>query len=489
MLLSKTKYLSGLQCPKLLWMHYHARERIPEFDAATQARFDQGHEVGRLAQQLFPGGIEIVWSKGLRQTVKDSLALLPQRKPLYEASFVFGDIYARADILNPAPGGKWDIVEVKSSTEVKDVHLADLAVQRYCYQGAGIPIRRCYLMHIDSAYVRRGAVEPAGLLIAENVTRKLRAFSKGIESRIDEMLATIAVTECPAADIGPQCSDPYECPLIGLCWERVNRWDDNIFTLNNLGAKAWALYKQGIERNSRIPEDYELQSRQMIQVAAERTGQPNVDGKAIQRFLARLTPPFYFLDFETFMTAIPLLDNSRPYQQVPFQFSLHTLADLAQEPKHYSWLWDGKDDPRRLMLEQLKELLGHEGSIVIYNIAFEPARLREAAEAYPDYAEWVKGIKERIIDLMAPFKSYAVYYPCQHGSASIKAVLPALTGKSYDDLAISDGGTASDEFLRVMFTDVDNKDRRTVRHNLKEYCGLDTYGMIEIIRRLRSIAL
>ncbi|MDA0323941.1 MAG: DUF2779 domain-containing protein [Verrucomicrobia bacterium] len=486
--ISKSKYLAGLQCAKLLWTHYNARQLLPAPDASTQAIFDQGHVVGELAQSLYPGGVEVTMDRGIDQTIKDTQALLQARKPIFEGSLNYGGVYARADVLNPVAGGKWDIIEVKSSTSVKDVNVADLAVQRYCYEGAGLKIRRCYLMHINRDYVRKGDIDASKLLIAEDVTGIVDERMQEVASEITAMQRTIAKKACPAVDIGPHCSDPYDCPMTSLCWAHVQKHERNVFTLPRIGGKAWDLYKTGVIANSEIPSAFSLGSNQAIQVEAERTETRHVEPVNIAEFLGGLKFPLYLLDFETFQAAIPMLENSKPYQQLPFQFSLHVAADMKAKPKHHAWLWDGDGDPRQLMLAELKRLIGPRGSIVSYNAVFEKGIMKTAVESVKSMKPWLKKINSRVVDLLVPFRKFWVYDPSQLGSASMKVVLPALTGKSYSDMEISDGGMASREFLRVMFTDVDPEERRRVRSDLEAYCGLDTLGMLDILQALSSMA-
>jgi hypothetical protein len=197
--------------------------------------------------------------------------------------------------------------------------------------------------------------------------------------------------------------------------------------------------------------------------------------------------PIYFLDFETFATAIPLIDKARPYQAIPFQYSLHVLNSLDEKPVHHSYLAPGPIDPRPDILSGLKKLLGSKGTILTFNSSFEIGRLNEMTTEFPEYRSWFEKIKSRIADLIVPFKGFAYYHPDQHGTASMKSVLPALTGKSYADLSIADGTTASLKFLRVTFGDVPAKERERVRKDLEIYCGLDTEGMIDILRTLHKI--
>jgi hypothetical protein len=168
--ISKSKFISGLQCHKLFWVYYHDKQRIPETDPSTQALFDQGQQVGELATTLFPGGIKIGWGEGFEAAIEQSKRALQERRPIYEASFGYGRAFARADILDPVENGQWDLIEVKSTTSVKEEHLQDVAFQRYIYEGAGIPIRACRVMHIDNTYVRLGDLQPVRLFKQQDVT-------------------------------------------------------------------------------------------------------------------------------------------------------------------------------------------------------------------------------------------------------------------------------------------------------------------------------
>jgi len=241
--------------------------------------------------------------------------------------------------------------------------------------------------------------------------------------------------------------------------------------------------KEGILELAQIPESYELNEKHQIQVDCEKTGKPYIDQKKIKEFLKKIQYPAYYMDFETFGAAIPMFDDSRPYQQIPFQFSLHVVKQKGASPEHYSYLADGPNDPRPSFMKKLKEVLGTKGSVIAYNAGFEIGKLKECAEVLPKYKEWVLSVEERIVDLLKPFQAFAYYHPMQDGRCSIKNVLPVLTGKSYDDMEIGDGGTASAEYFRVTFTE-DNKDKALVRKLLEEYCGLDSMGMVDIIEQL-----
>ena len=494
--LSKSKYLSGLRCHKLLWYYYNAKDQIPAFDAQTQAIFDQGHLVGSLAKKLYPDGIEIAGAANdfgkilelSKEAVTDATKCVPpnrvqHRRPLFEAAFKSGSAFARADILNPVGKNDWEIIEVKSSTEVKDVNLHDLALQRYAYEGAGLSITRCFVLHINNEYVRQGAVDPKLLFTKTDVTEDVRDLLKGVPGNLGTMLEVIRQKSSPDIAIGSHCSDPYGCPLQEVCWKFLA--EHNPLTLNYLKKeKAFELIHDGHLDVRRLPASVSLSDKQDIQVKALRSGKAHVDKEGIRGFLGQIEYPTCYLDFETFGTAIPMYDDVRPYEQIPFQFSLHIVESEGKKPRHESFLADGTSDPRPEILKRLKTLLGEKGSIVAYNASFEKDKLSKACEVFKDYAKWCKSIEPRFVDLLTPFKSFHYYHPDQRGSASIKAVLPALTGKSYEGMEISEGGTASLEYLRVTYGEVEEKERRRVRGELEKYCTMDTEGMVLIVDEL-----
>ena len=204
-------------------------------------------------------------------------------------------------------------------------------------------------------------------------------------------------------------------------------------------------------------------------------------------FLDELQYPLYFIDFETFMSAIPPYDNTGPFDNIPFQFSLHHVERPGSEPTHHAYLADGKKDPRPETLSRLKGLLGTKGTIIAYNMSFEITRLKECAEAFPEYRKWVEELIPRFTDLLVPFRGFDYYHPSQKGSAGIKKLALPLTGRSYDDMDIGEGGMASDEYVRVTFGKALGSEKQRVYEALLKYCELDTRVMIDIIEALRKI--
>jgi len=482
--LSKSKYINGVQCLKLLWVAVNDPTRMPPYGEATQHVFDQGHLIGNLAHHLYPDGINL-HTENIGENLKETKSTLKLRKPVFEAGFSGNRLYCRVDILNPAEDEAWDIVEVKSTNDVKEEQLYDVAFQRHCCQLAGLKINRCYIMHLNRDYIKQGDIDPHHLFITEDVTCSLGEFSEGIVQRVAEMLAVIDSDTCPETSVGRHCNDPYSCLLQEECWAHLPV--HHVMTLYSGRKLGEDLMGRGILDISDIPEDVTLNGKQQIQKHCVVCGQPHIDQDEIKTFLKSLRYPLYFMDFETFATGIPVYDGTSPYQNIPFQFSLHVITKPGAMVEHYAYLAASGDDPRPAFLSELKKSIGPKGSILVYYAAFEKSRLKELAGAFPEYQEWVDSINERIIDLNVPFRDFSYYHPKQLGSASLKQVLPVLTHLSYKDLEIGEGTTASLKFMEAAFGNVSDEERQKIRTDLLDYCGRDTVGMIEILKKLQEL--
>jgi len=482
-LLSKSKYLYGLQCPRYLWVACNEPDTIPAPDVNTQHIFDQGHLVSELAKRLFPVGIDVPTDNFIGN-VAMTKRFLNERRPLFEAGMLYGRVYSRIDILNPINDDEWDIIEVKSSTSVKEINLHDVSFQRLCCQDNGLRIGKCFLAYINNQYVRNGEVDPAQLFVLQDVSDEVAALSEGLRDRITKMLDAIGAPSCPEVTVGVHCSDPYPCPLTD-CWDSLP--EHNVFTLYRGGKKSDELYHSGVLSIADIPAGCKLNDKQRIQCACVVRGEPYIDKESVRGFLSSIRYPLHYLDFETISPALPLFDGTRPYQKIPFQFSLHVQVGPEAETQHYEHLADGPQDPRPKLLEHLRKAIGNEGSIIVYNQSFEEDVLRDLGVAFPEYREWAESMIGRMTDLIIPFRKFHYYHPRQKGSASIKSVLPAITGRGYEGLAIADGEMASIAFMNVTYGEVSKEERKRVRSDLVAYCGLDTEGMMRIVDRLREM--
>jgi hypothetical protein len=481
-LLTKTAYGYGLVCDRYFWIYQNEREQLPEADEATQAIFDQGHLIGDMAKSLFPDGMEIDWCKGHEAGIAQTASLLGERRPIFEAGFRHGDAHARADILKPSTGGGWELIEVKSSARVKEEHHHDVAFQKHVYAGAGISIRRCFVMCVDTAYVRKGELEANRLLKLTDVTADIKPLMAKVPPEVKRQLSVMRKPKPPDCSLGSHCSD---CPLYDQCWSFLP--ERHVFSLYRAGQKAFDLMDQGILKINDIPEEYSLTQRQSIQATCERTGEPHIEPKGIQAFLKQLKYPLCFLDFETLMAAVPPYDEMSPYEQVPFQYSLHVVSSPGASVEHHSYLSQGSTDPRPEVLSNLKKQLGSKGSIVAYNSAFETRVLERCVAHFPKYEKWLEAIRPRMVDLYAPFRDFHYYHPDQNGSASLKAVLPVLTGRSYEGFEIADGQAASLRFREMAFGNLEASRKKAIRKALETYCRQDAEGMLGIVNALQRM--
>jgi hypothetical protein len=476
--ISKSKFVQGLSCPRYLWYLFNAPEKLPPIDEATQALFDQGHEVGEYSKKVYPNGIEISRDNSPLDKTKD---LLKKRVPLFEAAFYYKNAYCKADIIAPIGKDEWDLYEVKSTTSLKDEHIQDIAFQIYCLTGAGLKIRDAHLVHINSEYVREGAIDTDKLFTIENVTDEASKIVPTVGDLVTGMITIIQNPKEPEPELGTECLDPDECPV---CLKDLPK--DNVTELYSFSRKAYHLLNQGVILIKDAP-DSDLNEKQLIEKNSVIAKKPHIEPPHIKKFLEKLKYPLYLLDFETVGPAIPLFDKSSPYQQIPFQLSLHILQKPGSKPEHFEFLADSPNDPRPKVVNALKAI-GSKGTILAYNASFEKRIIEALLELFPK-EKWLQSIIDRIDDLIIPFRSFWYYDPKQRGSCSLKAVLPALTGINYEHLEISHGDDAARKFLEATYKNkkISKEEKTKMRKALLAYCKLDTEAMVEILKVLEKV--
>jgi len=485
-ILTKSNYLLGLQCPKFLWITKHAKERIPEPDKIAQAKFKAGDIIGVFATKVFEGGIDLSgmeFQENLDKT-KESLEL---RKPIFEASVLVDNLFSRADVLLPVGIDEWDIIEVKSSTDVKDINIQDVSFQKYVCERAGLKIRHCILMHVNSEYVKDGDIEPKDFFFQADITEQVEEILGDVKENIEKMMENINGPE-PDFSIEDILTIKYD----NICLEEFmrNLPEENVFEFFRMfKTKRVELYQEGHIKMVDIPEDIKLNDKQKIQRRLAFDKGKHINKQEIKNFLNNLKYPIYYLDFETINPVIPKFDGMKPYKRIPFQFSLHIQDEPNGELKHISFLADGTSDPRPKFMQALKDDLGKSGSILVYNQAFEKGVMNECSDALPEFKGWYEeNILPRIKDLWDVFKNFDYYDPKQKGSTSLKAILPVLSDLDYSDIDINNGLLASLEYERITYEEeISEEEKLKVRESLEEYCKMDTLAEVKIVDGLKRV--
>jgi hypothetical protein len=487
-ILSKSTFIRGLQCPLSLYLNRKHPELRDPTPPELQKVFDTGTAVGLRARDLFPGGVD-AGPRGPRdhlESLRRTRGLIEEGAPvLYEAAFQHGRVLSIMDILVRAPSG-WRAYEVKSSTSVSETYVMDASLQYHVITGSGLPLEDISIVHLNSAYVRRGALEPGPLFTVQSVLAEALKNLDLVREEIEQMKKVLRGKRMPEVMIGEHCFSPYRCDFLGHCWRDVP--ENSVFDIARLPKKRmFELHAGGVTRIEDIPRDYPLTRGQRLQVESHLSGEEFIDREGLASFMAGIRYPLFFMDFETFMPAVPLYDESRPYQQIPFQYSLHYLAGPGGELRHFEFLAGAGHDPRREFIARLLGDTAPPGDILVYNAAFEILRLRELARDFPECQVEIEERIGRIRDLMVPFQRKLVYAPAMRGSYSIKAVLPALVPDSgYDGLAIADGGSAMAAFEGLQ-EETDPEKIRETRRALREYCQMDTLAMVKLWHHLEAL--
>ena len=490
-MLTKTKIMAGIQCEKRLWLQ--GKYPLPAKSLGERYHKEQGLDVKRKVRvhEWFPNH---KWVTGDNdQALVDNTRDLMDggAECLFGATFSSDGALVRCDILRKRDGA-WDLIKVKSSTwkgkdKVKGEHIDDLAVQWHIAESADVPLGGAFLMLVNSA----DCVFPdlSNLMKEEEVTDQVRARAAEISGLLRGFEAVIGSPDAPDIPIGEHCTKPQECQFMGHCWKDMPK-----VSIHTIPGLRWPKKKDMMKRGVLLAADADvkLTEPQQRYVDIIRSGKPVIDTDAIRAQLDKLEFPLYFLDFETINPAIPRIDGMRPYQHFPFQFSCHILRTEGGEVEHHEHLHKGKDtDPRPPLLSHLADCVSRTGSIVVWHGAAEKGFLKElASHATEEQKELLDGMADRLWDLELVFAGkkgdaekkdgFPPLYRHQDflGRTSLKAVLPALTDKSYDGLEIKDGKDAMGAW------DLTIHGKEDYTKELLEYCHLDTEAMVLIYRHL-----
>lgn len=446
----------------------------------------QGIEVGKLAQSLFPNGLLISEDyRNLNGAIEHTkTAIANNVSAIFEATFFFDNVLIRVDILKRNEDGSYDLIEVKSGTSVKKEHLPDCAVQLHVMQGLGFKINQVCIMHLNNKYVRQGKLDISRLFVIESITDKIANELENVPHYLEKIADVLSKNEEPFWQIGSICKNPYPCEFKKYCWRETA--ENSIYFLSRITPKQIQnLVDLDIHLIKDIPNEFDLTGSQRIQFYCEKNQNQFIDSEQIQDHLAQLQYPLYFLDFETIGYAIPEYDGTRPYQHLPFQYSLHVKRKPNSKLEHYEFLFDKKENPSRILAENLTQHIGSEGSVVVYYASFEGSRLNEMISSYPDLAPQLKSIYDRLWDLQIPFAKKWYCDPAFNGSASIKNVLPVLVPElSYKDLEIQKGDVAQLKYVELINSLEESINRKNIKDALLKYCSLDTLAMVYILSYL-----
>ena len=490
--LSKSKYCKCVQCKKIIWLNKYKPELA--IQTARESVLENGTKVGELAKSLFGKYEDIEFNKDLNIMIERTQKLL-QNKPniITEASFNYDNNFCSVDILKNDIDGV-EIYEVKSSTEVHDVYLDDASYQCYVLSNLGLNVKKVCIVYINNQYVRRKELEIDKLFNIEDITDIAMSKQNEIKNNIsmlNKYMEEHDENNEPTTDIGIKCSEPYDCEYWEYCTRDLPK--PNVFDIASGMRKDKKFEKYYEGKISFEDLQYEdLNPKYLEQIDFELNNlQPKIDKDAIRDLMDSLVYPLYFIDYETYQLAVPEIEGTRPYQQLPFQYSLHIIEEKGAPIEHREFLAEiGDKDFIRHFAESMIKDMPKNGSIIIYNKSFEPARNNEIARMYPDLKEEMDRLNSNMVDFLEPFKQRKYYCKEMHGSASIKAVLPALYPNDpeldYHNLpVVHNGGEASDAFLNLK--DKSKEEQEVIRHGLLVYCELDTYAMVKIWMKFKEI--
>lgn len=488
-MLTKTKFVEFMKCNNISWLEENYKAILNDDNKNTS----DGILVGNLARNIFGDYVLIDSSKYdqnelVRETKKHIEDLT---NVICEATFKYKDLLCKVDILKRNEDNTYNIYEVKASTytgKLDKNYLLDIAYQKYVVTNSLVDVKDTYLVLLNPKYIKKGELELNKLFKIINVNEYLTSIK--VDKYIYEYFKYIKEPDEPKIEVGSKCND---CKYNEYCFEKLNIKNDknSILKLYNC-RKKYDYINEGILTfediyNTKYFDDLNEFNQRIIDFYINKKD-IYYDKNRIKEFLSNIKFPIYFFDFETYQMPIPEFDNSKPYQQIPFQYSLH-IMDSDYNLIHKEFLGDGITDPRLALKNQMIKDLGDSGTIIAYNHSFEKTRIKELMDIFPEDRLVLEKINERFIDLADPFQK-CMYYNHLMRRTSIKDVLPSIFPTDptldYHNLEnVHKGDEASNAYLNLKNLDEENK--AIIRNSLLKYCCLDTYAMVKIYLYLLDI--
>lgn len=501
---SKSKYTTAFQCPKILWLREHKPEEEEPLSEQEQEILDNGNAVGDLAMGIFGDYVEVTahraddpdrldYAEMIRRTQAE---MAKGTENICEASFSYDGLYCAVDILRRENGG-WAIYEVKSASHRKDINIEDISYQKYVLEHCGVNVTGVYLVYLNSEYYRRGELDLKQLFVIEDVSTDVNNEIQNVEPVLEQTKQTLSMLDEPEKALSADCFTPYTCRFRNYCWRHLP--EHSVFNLYRMNtADKINYYNSGIISFADVANCTAIMHKTTasakiiaLQLETEGSDREIIDKDGIRDFLDTLYYPLYFLDFESMQPAVPLYDGTKPYMQIPTQYSLHYIEKEGAELKHKEFLAESGPDPRRAIAEKLCEDIPYGACVTAFNKSFEYTRIKELAEAFPDLRDHLLDMNANMKDFLDPFRAGYYYKDAFGGSFSIKSVLPGLFPDDpeldYHALeGVHNGGEAKTIFPKIK--DMSPEEREITRRNLLKYCELDTYAMVKIWQRLVEVS-
>lgn len=481
-----------------LWLKKYDKSKLPLIDDNLQAMFDSGNEFESYANQLYPQATKLGfnnYNEYLNLPSRTSDAINNNAPTILQGRLEAEGITCIFDILQKVGEKEFDLIEIKASTKAKPEHEYDLAFQFLVLEKAGYQVRNISVIHANKDYIRSGEIDPKSITDQTDVTQKVKALKEITQQQITAAFKVLEQKEIP--DTSPRYVNQIGVP--GVKW--FEEWMDiyktlkpnsdpyNIYELSYPSAEQIGkLEDADITQIVDVPDELVLRPKQLAQIKTTRENKRIIDSKKIQEFLDTFEYPLYFFDYETMSSVIPQFDGLSPYKDYPFQYSLHVLESPDAELKHLEYLHNENTNPMTGLLAQLQKDIGDTGTVLTWNMKFEKGCNLRMGKLYPEYAELLANLNERINDLMIPFSNMWFFDKDFFGSASVKKVLPVLAPElSYKELSVGEGLLAQRTWTQTVLEGKNQADRDQIMQDLSKYCTLDTFAMVRILEELKKV--
>ena len=482
--ISKSAFIKAEQCLKHFYLYKNHPYLRDSLSKEKQFIFKRGTDVGIFAQQLFPGGVDVTEGEKrdqqlFAQKTKDLIA--NGTKTIYEATFIYDDLLVMVDILSKQED-KWIAYEVKSSLKITDTYVKDACFQYYVIKNSLPDLVDFNLLTLNPKYVLENELEIEKLFKKTSVMKDALKNLEYFAHKTQVAKLTLEQGKIPDIKIGTHCFQPYECDFLGTCWKNTND-PSSVLTLGKLTKQAmFELYDSNIKRIDEIDINTIQHKEVKIQVKAAIEQKEQISQEDVKAFISTIKQPVCSLDIEVWMPAIPYYQGTKPFQQIPFLFSM--IYEEEKEIKNFSYFKPIEEDLRKEFLEQILLATKDFQSILMFDKSLEETVLNQLVELYPEYRKDIADLKNKIIDLAEPIRKGNYYHPEMKGNFTLKSIAPLVNQEAgFHSLEIQSGISAMYIYESLLVQNLIEAEQ--TKQQLIDYCEMDaliTYQLLNFFK-------
>ena len=486
--ISKSVFYRANRCSKFLFLNFHSPELKDPFPEDRKVLMRKSSEIKKLGEQLFPGGIKIYKAD---QALEESAAITQQKilesfDVLYDAVFVYNKLAVTVDVLKKESGG-WVTFEIKNSVRLSPIYIKDLKLVHYVLAHTLSDLIDIRVLTINPDYILKERINYSLFFNTHSVFSQVKSNPKEIEDQLELISQILSSNQEPQVSIGRHCTSPFDCEFLNHCWGDFP--DNSVLRISSIPIQdRLELWKKGQQSIHQIEDVNAFASNVKNQIISNLEGKEIVNLEKINLLEKKIKYPVLLFDMEFFSSAVPIIEGTKPFEQIPFAFTSFLVNEKNEILQEKVFVATPSLNTEEEIVIQLKDLLASCSSVMIYDKGMEMSWVRKLKKLRK-HSDFIQNWNKPVIDLYEPIRKGYYYHPEMKGKYSIKQVYQAVFGKDLFENNLISSGLLATYYYQTLFTETDSKLFEEIMHSLREYSKSDVEALFQFWRYLKELSI